>query len=185
MLSDALDVAIGSLELMLGGVVLAHLWRFGRGFPWLVALTCFFALRGIDRIVVGAFGAARDLLGLLIDPLIVTVLVLLLVSIERVVRELEAAEDSAKLREREYERALLDYRRLARHRLATPLTAVIGSVRMLLELGPDESELRAELVEILEGAVVRLERVSLDPRGELAPDERSLRPSPSFDTKPP
>ncbi len=173
-----IDLGIGGLEFVLGTVVLAHLWRFRRGFPWLVALTGFFFLRSVDRISLGAFGTAPTFLGNLLDPLIVVVLVLLVFTIDRLARGLEYAEDAALLREREYRRALADYRRLARHRLATPVTAILCSARMLLELEPSQAQRRAEMAEILEEAVVRLEHVSLDPRSTLQPDERSLKPSP-------
>jgi signal transduction histidine kinase len=182
--SNAFDLGIGILEFALGAVVLAHLWRFRRGFPWLIALTAFFFLRASDRIAVGAFGSAPEVLGGLLDPLIVAVLVLLLFSIERIVRGLELAEDAARLRVREYERALIDYRRLARHRLATPLTAILGSARVLLELGPENPALREQMVELLEHSVARLEHVSLDPRSGLAPEEQTLRPSPSLEREP-
>jgi signal transduction histidine kinase len=181
MTSRGFDLGIGILELVLGAVVLAHLWRFRRGLPWLIALTAFFFLRAVDRIAVGVFGSAPNLLGGLLDPLIVAVLVLLLFSVERIARGLELAEDAARLREREYARALVDYRRLARHRLATPLTAILGSARVLLELGPDDAALRAEMADILERSVARLEHVSLDPQSDLAADEQALRPSPSLE----
>ncbi|HTN80265.1 MAG TPA: hypothetical protein VMK16_11365 [Acidimicrobiales bacterium] len=183
MASPVFDLGIGILELVLGAVVLVHLWRFGRGFPWLIALTAFFFLRGIDRLVVGVFGTAPRVVGGLLDPAIVSALVLLLFSIERIVRALELAEDSALFRKREYERALVDYRRLARHRLATPLTAVLLSARTLLELGPENEGLRDEAADTLEQSIARLERVSLDPRSELAPDEEALRPSPSLERR--
>lgn len=184
MASHLFDLGIAILELSLGAVVLVHLWRFRRGFPWLIALTAFFVLRGVDRLAVGVFAWAPDVLGGLLDPLIVLVLVLLLFSIERIVRDLELAEDSARLREHEYERALVDYQRLARHRLATPVTAILLSARALLELGPENARLRDEAADILEQSVVRLEHVSLDPGSELAPDERTLSPSPLVEPDP-
>jgi signal transduction histidine kinase len=173
------DFAIGVLEVALGAIVLAQLWRFRRGFPWLIALTSFFFLRGADRIAVAVSGSMPTLLGSLVDPLIVVVLLLLLFSMGRIIRSLELAEEAAQLREREYARALVDYRRLARHRLATPLTAILGSARFLQELDPKDVALRSELLEIMEEAARRLEQVSLDPGSELAADERSLRPIPS------
>jgi signal transduction histidine kinase len=180
MIARALDIGIGTLELALAGYVLGRLWRFRRGFPWLIAPSGFFLLRGVDRIGVGLFGDMPRIFGRLLDPLILGVLVLLLFSIDRIVSGLAAAEGAAELREREYARALLDYRRLARHRLATPVTAIAGGARFLLELDPQDKKLRAELVEMIEEAAARLERVSLDPRTELEADERSLRPTPSL-----
>jgi signal transduction histidine kinase len=181
MIGHALDIGIGTLELLLAGYVLRRLWRFRRGFPWLIAPTAFFLLRGVDRFGSTFFGGLPHAVGLLVDPLVLTLLVLLLFSVDRIVRSLTAAENAAELREREYARALLDYRRLARHRLATPVTAIVGGARYLIELAPEDKKLRTELVEMIEDAAARLERVSLDPRSDLEADERSLRPAPSLD----
>jgi signal transduction histidine kinase len=181
MTGHALDIGIGIVEVMIAAYVLKRLWRFRRGFPWLIAPTGFFLLRGVDRIGAGLFGEVPGVVGLLLDPLILAVLVLLLFSIERIVSSLAAAEDAAVLREREYARALVDYRRLARHRLATPVTSIVGAARFLLELGPEDQKLRADLVQIMEDAAARLERVSLGPRTELEASERSLRPTPSLE----
>lgn len=181
MTGQALDVGIGIIELVLAGYVLRRLWRFRRGFPWLIAPTGFFLLRGIDRIAAGLFGGTPHAIGLLLDPLVLGVLLLLLLSIDRIVSGLAAAEAAATRREREYERALRDYRRLARHRLATPLTVILGGVRFLLELEPEDLKQRAELAAMIEDAASRLEKVSLDPRSRLEADERSLRPTPTLD----
>ena len=181
---QVLDICIGTLELALAGYVLRRLWRFRRGFPWLIAPTAFFILRGAERFGRAFVGGIPHAIGLLIDPLVLTLLVLLLLSVDRIVRSLTAAESAADLREREYARALLDYRRLARHRLATPLTVIVAGVRYLRELGPEERKLRSEIVEMIEDAAVRLEHVSLDPRSELRADEMSLRPTPSVPLPP-
>jgi signal transduction histidine kinase len=87
----------------------------------------FFLLRGIDRIVVAFADEGPATLGFLLDALLVAVLTLLLFAMERVVRGLELALDAARFQEREYRRALLDYRTLVRHRLANPLTAILAA----------------------------------------------------------
>jgi len=179
MTAHAVGIAIGALELVLAAYVLRRLWRFRRGFPWLIVPTGFFLLRGAERIGEEVFGGLPHVVGLLVDPLVLALLVLLLASVDRLVRDLAAAEEAAELREREYERALLDYRRLARHRLATPLTTILGGIHYLRDFDPQDKERRAEVVEMIEEAAVRLERVSLDPRDELRAEERSLRPTPS------
>jgi signal transduction histidine kinase len=177
---QALGIGIGTLEVALGAYVLRRLWRFRRGFPWLIAPTGFFLLRGAERIGKEIFGGLPYAVGLMVDPLVLALLVLILFSVNRVVRDLAAAEQAADLREREYERALLDYRRLARHRLATPITAILGGVHYLRDFDPQDEQRRAEVVEMIEEAAVRLEQVSLDPRDELNAEERSLRPTPSL-----
>ena len=175
------DGLIGGFELALAAIVLRHLWRFRRGFPWLVVLTAFFAVRGADRLTSAFTGRGTQTLGFVLDALLLLVLGLLLVTMERVVRGLELAEDAARIRESEYSRALADYRRLVRHRLATPLTAILGSVRFLRELDPQEEALHSELLETLEQETLRLESLCLDPDDELRPEERDLRPRPNLD----
>jgi hypothetical protein len=48
--SAVLSLVIGFLQLVLVVVVVRELGRYARTFPWLVALTAFFALRGAMRI---------------------------------------------------------------------------------------------------------------------------------------
>ena len=175
-----LDGLIGGFEIVLAITVLLHLWRFRRGFPWLVVLTSFFVVRGGDRITVAFTGRGEQTFGFVLDALLLGVLALLLITMERVVHSLELAEDAARLREQEYQRALADYRRLVRHRLANPLAAIFGSVRFLQELGPEEAELRRELLETLERETVRLKAVCLEPNDALNPEERGLRPEPNL-----
>ena len=177
---EVFDALIGGFEIALAAIVLRHLWRFRRGFPWLVALTAFFAVRGADRLTSAFTERGAQTLGFVLDALLLLVLGLLLVTMERVVRGLELAEDAARIREGEYGRALADYRRLVRHRLATPLTAIFGSVRFLRELDPQDETLRSKLLETLEQEAVRLKSLCLDPADELRPEERDLRPRPNL-----
>jgi len=174
---------IGLLELGLVTVVLRRLWRFRRGSLWLVALTSFFFLRGIDRVISAFVDDEPDAVAIVLDGLVVVVLALLIVGIARVARGLELAHDAAEFHTREYSRALVDYRRLARHRIANPLTAIIGSVRTLREVPPTDTETREELLEIIEREAQRLERISLDPTDELAAEERDLRPEPGDEVR--
>jgi signal transduction histidine kinase len=181
MIATALGVAIGSLEILLVATVLRRFWRFRRGFPWLIALALFFLLRGVDRIVVSFAGEPPPEFGLALDVVLLVVLVLLLLTIERVIAGLQFAEDAARYREREYDRALRDYRRLVRHRLANPLTAIVGSARALRELPADAPALREELLDVLEQEAERLQKISLDPTGALGAEEQALRPEPELE----
>jgi signal transduction histidine kinase len=177
-----LDGLIGGFEIVLAVIVLRHLWRFRRGFPWLLVLTTFFLVRGIDRITIAFTGRGAQSFGFVLDALLLLVLSLLLVTMERVVRGLELAEDAARLREQEYERALAHYRRLVRHRLANPLAAIFGCVRFLRELAPAETRLRGQLLATLEQETERLKSICLDPDDEPNPEERDLQPRPNLDS---
>lgn len=174
--SAALSLAIGVLQLVLAGVVVRALGRYARAFPWLVALTAFFALRGAIRIYAAFEGSVPEAITVPVDILLIGVLLLLVLGLEQTARGLRLAEDEALYREEEYARALLDYRRLARHRLATPLTAIRTGLAALGALDLDAKE-RRRVLETLERESRRLEQVALEPK-PLSPEERRLRPSP-------
>lgn len=170
-----LNLAIGTLELVLAGVVFRHIARFGRAFPWLVALMVFFVVRGADRIY-AAF-AGGESLGVTVDAFLVAVLVLLIVGIDRTTRALQAVRDEATYRRDEYNRALADYQRLARHRLANPLTAIRGSVETLREMPELDAKTRRELLDVVRDEARRLEEIALEPT-IVSEEERGLDPRP-------
>ena len=130
--------------------------------------------------MVGALlGDTPEAVDVALDALILLILALLVLTIDRVVQGFELALDAALYREREYQRALRDYRRLVRHRLATPLTSILGIVRLMQEQAPT-GEVRETLLQTLEHEALRLKAVSLDPADELRPEERNLRPQPDL-----
>ena len=173
-----LSLVIGVLQLALASVVGLRLGRYGRAYPWLAALTVFFALRGVTRIYASFAGDVPEALALPVDFLLLAVLVLLIVGVDRTGRGLRLAENEAHYREEEYRRALTDYRRLARHRLANPLSVIRGGVIALktLDLGPAE---RRQLLDSIEQESERLEKVALEPEPD-GPEEQRLRPRPEL-----
>ncbi len=175
---DVLNAAIGLLQLTLAVLVVRHLVRFGRAFPWLVALMAYFALRGTARLFAAFSDNGEEAFELVTDAVLVVVLIMLLVGIERTVNGLRAAMDAARMRESEYQRALADYRTLARHRLANPLSAIRGGIATLREMENLDETTRAQLLEMIDHEANRLEHITLDP-DVLSPEERSLRPRPT------
>ena len=105
---EILSVVIGSLQLALAFVVGIRLGRWFRPFPWLAALTLFFAIRGGMRIYAAFRGEAPEVVALPVDLLLLAALVLLIVGIERTGRGLVLAENEAHYREQEYKRAKFD-----------------------------------------------------------------------------
>jgi signal transduction histidine kinase len=176
--TDILNIVIGSLQLMLAVLVMRHLGRFGRSFPWLAALMLYFGLRGIVRLYAGVFHDDVPAFEIATDVVLVVVLVLLAFGIERTVRGLRTAVDYAQQRREEYARALSDYRTLARHRLANPLSAIRGGIATLKDMPDLDADTRAEILEMIDREADRLERVALEP-DVLSPEERSLRPRPT------
>jgi signal transduction histidine kinase len=174
--TQVLGYAVGGLQLVFALLVARRLGALGRTLPWLGALMVFFVLRGLTRIVETAERGRVEVLAVPVDALLVCALVLLIVGIDRTIRGLLLEQDAARYREQEYRRALADYRRLARHRLANPLTAIRGGVSALKTLDLDEAG-RRQMLEMLEREAARLEDVSLSPDG-LRPEERELAPVP-------
>lgn len=162
-MAQVLNFVLASLEAGLALVVLRHLGRFGRAFPWLAALMAFFFLRSADRFYVAFAGEEPLAFSVLVDGLAVVLLSLLLFGIERMVQGLQAVEDEAALRETEYNRALADYRRLMRHRIANPLAALRGGIQLLGEQPNLRREDRDQVLESVRAAAEKLERVALSP----------------------
>jgi signal transduction histidine kinase len=158
-------------------VVVRELGRYARTFPWLVALTAFFALRGAMRIYAAFEGSVPEALAVSVDAILIGVLVLLVAGLDQTARGLRLAEDEALYREEEYARALADYRRLARHRLANPLTAIRIGIAALRSLDLDAAQ-RKSVLQRLERESKRLEELTLDPQ-PLSAEERGLKPRPA------
>jgi signal transduction histidine kinase len=175
--SALLSLVIGLLQLVLVAVAARQLGRYARAFPWLVALTAFFALRGAMRVYAAFAGSVPEAVTVPVDVLLIAALALLIVGLDRTARGLRLAENEALFREEEYARALADYRRLARHRLATPLTVLRSGTAALRSLELDTRE-REKVLEALEEASRKLEHVALEPEPS-APEERTLQPRPA------
>jgi signal transduction histidine kinase len=174
---DAVNLVLGVLYLVLAAIVLRHIGRFGRAYPWLGVLTFLFVFRGAER-VYAAF-SDNDRLGIVADILLIFVVILLIFGIDKTVDALRSAQDEAAYRREEYARALADYNRLARHRLANPLAAIRGSISTLKDMPDLDADTRRQLLEAAEGETRRLEQVALDP-DTLSEEERTLRPRPDL-----
>ena len=111
---------------MLAAVAAYHSRRLRWASPWPLALAAFFLIRAVERGGYASFGDEPAELGFATDVLVGVVLLLLLVGHRRFVRRVGESHELARLREAEYQRALLHYRTLVRHRLANPITAIRG-----------------------------------------------------------
>jgi signal transduction histidine kinase len=175
-----LDVGIGAIEIAFAAVLAVTCLRLRRS-GWLVVFSIFFGLRGLDRVLVGIVGHEPEAIGLALDVVLAGVLVVLVVTARQALAEVERTQIEAEIRGREYERALRDYRRVARHRLATPVTAILGSAQALREIDELDEPTRVRLLDSILEEARRLQEVALDPDAPLAPEERALRPAPRLD----
>jgi signal transduction histidine kinase len=171
----ALNLAVGLVEFALVPTLIHRGVRLGRDRTWLVMLATFFALRGSERVAAASQGDAAREIWTVIDGALAFSLLLLLVATAAATRALRLVWSDRSL-DREYRRALADYRRLVHHRLANPTTAIIGATQALKEL-PIDVRAQRELLEIIGHEAARLRAISLDPE-ECRPDERGLHPQP-------
>lgn len=173
---ELINLSVGILYVLLALIVARYLGRLGREFPWFALLIVLFFVRGADRIYASLTDAER--LGIFVDVMLVAVLVALILGIDRTSAALKAAHDEAAFRREEYDRALADYHRLARHRLANPIAAIRGSIVTLRDLPDLDEESRRKLFDALEEEARRLEKIALDPEIR-RPEERGLDPRPN------
>jgi signal transduction histidine kinase len=171
------NLLLGLAEVFFSLIVLFYLGRFARSFPWLAVLGVFFLVRGMDRIYVGALGREPVIAPIVTDGLLIAVVVLLLLGTRRTLWALRQSLDDAEWRQREYERALRDYRALVRHRIANPLTVVLAGVDLLRRRPPDSPEIESKLLEEVHASARHLEHVSLDP-WPVSEEERQLAAQP-------
>lgn len=172
-----LNAMIGLLQLALALIVMRYLGRFGRAFPWLGALMAYFMIRGSARVYTSFYETGEEAVVLFTDTFLVGALLLLILGVERTVAGLKLQLEAARQKETEYERALDDYHALARHRLANPLTAIVGGVVTLRDMPDLDRKTQLEVIAGIEEAVHQLEGISLDPASD-APEESMLRPRP-------
>jgi signal transduction histidine kinase len=188
MLAEAgnlIDLSVGLLEALVAFTLAANLRRARFSLPLLAVLATFFALRSSDRLATGLIGESSRSLRLIVDVCAAAVLLALLFTASRIFSALELRWDTARRREREYERALVDYRRLARHRVANPVTAIVGSARALHDLPDLDQNTRTKLLDVILSESERLGRVELEPGTPLALEERKLRPAPQPEAREP
>jgi signal transduction histidine kinase len=176
-LESEINLILGFAEILLATIVLLHLGRFGRSFPWLVALVIFFIVRGIDRIYVGALGHEPFIAPVMTDGFLIAVVVLLLFGMRRTVLALRRSIEDAEWRKSEYERALIDYRALVRHRLANPLTVIMAGVEMLRHSPAARTDDERSILENVYWSARRLNQVSIEAE-PLSEEEERLDPRP-------
>ena len=174
---EILSFLLAALDLALAFVAIRRFAARGRAGVWSLPLIAFFVVLAIDRASLGALSREPFLLGLLLDLLVVLLVIVFIVGFDRMGGALKALLEQARHREAAYADALIDYRALARHRLANPLTAILGSVQTLEQLPSLNGEIQRALLATIREQAQLLAGVTLEPRPESA-EERDLQPIP-------
>ena len=173
----AFGVAIGVVYVAVALIVLRQARGSAGTFPWLIVLAVFFIVRGVDRVTETITEHGSSVISHVADALVLLTLVLLVHGLRRTVADLRRAFEQAERQSARYARALTDYERLTRHRLANPIAAIRGGIATVREVETLTPAERDELLAMVEKEALRLASLSLDPR-RLSPEERKLRPRP-------
>lgn len=168
---------MGAVEIALSVVLVVQVRRARLSSAWLWALTAFFLLRGADRLLFGAAGVQAAGASLALDLALLAVLVLLLLGVDQTLRAARVAHEAAQYREREYARAIDDYRHLIRHRIANPIAAIVGSALTVRDVENLDEPRRLELLDSIVAEALRMVDMSTEPQTE-SPEELPLQPLP-------
>jgi signal transduction histidine kinase len=179
--NDLISLLVGTLELITAAVAARALVRYRRTFPWLLGFVVFFVIRGGARVYGGITDDPQFGTGTATDVAILVALLMLVVGLDRTVVSLRRLERTADARQREYARALVDYRALARHRLANPIAIIHGGIVTLRESRGLTAEERDRLLDSILAAAAHLSRVALDPTLQ-GSEEDGLQPEPVEET---
>lgn len=182
-------VAMSVAALLAAAVVLQFGRRIGgRGVRHALAPALFLGAHGLVGVTMFAgreLGAPREQIGTIaatLDIMSVALLVWMLVDAWSAIASVRAELGASRIREREYERARLDYERLMRHRIANPLQVVSGGITTLTELDDVLSDAdRVMLLAAMAEAAQQVEHVALAP-DPISVEERGLagRPQPEL-----
>ena len=162
--SNFVYVAVALLNAAMALMLLRYLPRFGRELPWLALLSIYFAARAVRRALSIAHGTVSESrIDLSTDLLLAGVLVGLLFSADRMIRGFAASRDEATYRAQEYERARRDYTQVVRHRIANPLTVILGAAETLQAQLADPAT-TAALLQAVKDSAVQIQEASLEPQ---------------------
>jgi signal transduction histidine kinase len=175
--TQTIDLLLAALNLTVAVyvVVRSRSW-LGRPSLPVLALGTYFLLRSVSRLidVLDPVATRRNLaLDVGLDLMLATSLVVVLFTIEAVLRGLAAREDAARYRAAEYARARRHYTQVVRHRMMNPIQAIKGGAQTLQRTGhPVDPGVRDQLLQVIVDAASELETVSLVPerRDELERD---------------
>lgn len=175
---DPVTLVVASSYALLGLVLLGHAARIGiRSAPRVMPLLAIlFLITGATWLVEPTLGHQHHLVTALNTGASILLLALAIRS-GSIVRELARGRRRAQFASREYERALADYELLMRHRLANPLTVVVGAIDTLRNHPELPTQTRHLLLELVAQAADDLERASIRP-SPASIEEQGLRPAP-------
>ncbi len=165
--SQIIDLSLAMLNVIVGVAVLIRSRRWlGHATVPTIALGSYFMLRAAARLldVFEPDGANRNaMLDIGIDVLLAFTLIVVLFTIEGMLRGVAAREDAAHYRAEEYARARRHYTQVVRHRIFNPLAVIRGSAQTLRDRPEIVDPTRGQLLEAIVDASDEIETISLEP----------------------
>lgn len=181
---EAINLAIGVIEIMLVGLILRGSWSIRREIPAFVWAICAFftidALVAINRSELMWERSETFILATMLDLISLVVLAYIFFNAKRIANVIISVSDQARYRKLEYERARREYTQVVRHRIMNPVTVILGATETLRAGALDDKELTERLLLAIDEAaqVIRDETLTPERRDEL---ERDLDALPHVD----
>lgn len=176
---DLIFIALAGLNICMALSLARFLPRFWRELPWLVPLIAYFSVRALKRVLEIIDGKLHEsAIDFFIDFILAGTLIALLLNSDNMIRGFQAIRDLASYRAAEYERAHRQYTQLVRHRIANPLTVILGSVQTLQQK-QTSPEIEQELLANITTAALEIQDVSLAPQTQ-SDEERELDAIPNL-----
>jgi len=175
--TDWLDFCLGAAYFGLALATTRIALADRRAAVGLFAVVAFCVFRAVDLFVVHTLDIDSAHLPRLLDILSLVTLIAVLAFTSRLHGVLTSSQSEAEAVQAEYGRALLEYTQLVRHRIANPLTAIIGGAQTIMDLDLDR-DTQLQLLEAIVEKGKELENVALHPE-RISPEELSLHPTPA------
>lgn len=156
------SLVMGAAFLALAVAVLRLARSTRGGARWLVLIAVFAAVRALDNLIVGFLGYEPASVRVAVDVASLAALLVITLGIARLGLIVENARSAAEREQRRHEANRRYYEQVLRHRLANPLTVLLGGLQTLHDLELD-MKTRCALVSEMMQQARELENVMLDP----------------------
>lgn len=157
------SLLVGGAFLAMTVVVVRLAFATPRGGRWMILLGVFAAVRAADNLIVGYLGYEPLSVRVAVDLATLAVLLAMTFAVARVGLIVEVARSGAARERQQHEANRRYYEQVLRHRLANPLTVLLGGLQTLYHVDLDKKT-RCALIEEMMQQAHALEHVMLDPQ---------------------